>query len=64
MHNDVIHKEQSDLVIKKVKGFYLNKHLLDSSSPFGTWRGNQVQALSHVCSKARKAGICGSIPGH
>jgi hypothetical protein len=64
MHNDMIHQEQRDPVIKKVKGFYLNKHFLDSSSPFSTWRGNQMQTLPPVCGKARKARVRGSIPGH
>jgi hypothetical protein len=34
---DMIYQEQSNLVIKKGKGFYLNKDFLDSSSPLGIW---------------------------
>jgi hypothetical protein len=36
---DMIYQNQSNLVIKKGKGFYLNKDFLDSSSPLGIWGG-------------------------
>jgi hypothetical protein len=35
---DMIYQKQSNLVIKKGKGFYLNKDFLDSSSSLGIWR--------------------------
>jgi hypothetical protein len=34
---DMIYQDQSNLVIKKRKGFYLNKDFLNSSSPLGIW---------------------------
>jgi hypothetical protein len=34
---DMIYQKQSNLVIKKGKGFYLNKDFLDSSSSLGIW---------------------------
>jgi hypothetical protein len=34
---DMIYQEQSNLMIKKRKDFYLNKDFLDSSSPLGIW---------------------------
>jgi hypothetical protein len=34
---DMIYQKQSNPVIKKGKGFYLNKDFLDSSSPLGIW---------------------------
>jgi hypothetical protein len=34
---DMIYQNQSNLVIKKGEGFYLNKDFLDSSSPLGIW---------------------------
>jgi hypothetical protein len=34
---DMIYQNQSTLVIKKGKGFYLDKDFLDSSSPLGIW---------------------------
>jgi hypothetical protein len=35
---DMIYQNQSNLVIKKGKGLYLNKDFLDSSSPLVIWR--------------------------
>jgi hypothetical protein len=37
---NMIYQKQSNLVIKKGKGFYLNKDFLDSSSPLGIWGSN------------------------
>jgi hypothetical protein len=34
---DMIYQKQSNFVIKKGKGFYLNKDFLDTSSPIGIW---------------------------
>jgi hypothetical protein len=34
---DTIYQNQSNLVIEKREGFYLNKDFLNSSSPLGIW---------------------------
>jgi hypothetical protein len=34
---DMIYQEQSNLLIKKRKDFYLDKDFVDSSSPLGIW---------------------------
>jgi hypothetical protein len=61
---DMMYQEQSNLVIKKGKDFYLNKDFLDSSPPLGIWRGNQRQALPLVSSKAGQTWVCCGKPGH
>jgi hypothetical protein len=61
---DMIYQKQSNFVIKKGKGFYLNKDFLDSSSPLGIWRSNQGQTLPPVSSKDGKAWVCCGKPGH
>jgi hypothetical protein len=61
---DMIYQDQSNLVIRKRKGFYLNKDFLNSSPPLGIWRSNQGQTLPPVSSKAGKAWVCCGKPGH
>jgi hypothetical protein len=61
---DMICQSQSNFVIKKRKGFYLNKEFLNSSPPLGIWRSNQGQTLPPVSSKAGKAWIYCGKPGH
>jgi hypothetical protein len=60
----VIYQEQSNLVIKERKGFYLNKNFPDSSPPLGIWKSNQGQTLPPVSSKAGEAWIGCGKPGH
>jgi hypothetical protein len=60
----MIYQKQSNFVIKKGKGFYLNEDFLDNSSPLVIWRSNQGQTLPPVSSKAGKARVCCGKPGH
>jgi hypothetical protein len=61
---DMICQSQSNFVIRKRKGFYLNKDFLNGSPPLGIWRSNQGQTLPPVSSKAGKAWVCCGKPGH